>query len=153
MNWALFLIFLAACISPAISGALFRPGKWYRDLGKPPWTPPNWVFPIVWAFLYLAMSIAAARVAALPDFGQAIAFWCLQLTINTLWSGVFFGLRRMALGGVIIGALWIAVAATLFAFLNHDLVAGLLLVPYIAWVTLAFALNWSVWARNRDQPS
>jgi tryptophan-rich sensory protein len=77
----------------------------------------------------------------------------VQITINTLWSGVFFGLRRMALGGVVIGALWIALAATLAVFLRHDVFAGLLLAPYLLWVTLAFALNWSVWARNRAKPS
>ena len=149
MTWGLFLTYLAACVAPAAAGVLFRPGAWYQGLSKPTWTPPNWLFPIVWAVLYISMASAAARVAGLPDTGQALGLWTVQITINTLWSGVFFGLRRMATGGVIIAALWLAVAATLVAFWQHDHVAGALLVPYLIWVTLALALNWSVWARNR----
>jgi tryptophan-rich sensory protein len=95
------------------------------------------------------MALAAARVANLPDTSQALAFWAVQIAFNTLWSGIFFGLRNMAAGGIIIGFLWIAVCATMIAFWQHDQIAGLLLVPYLVWVTLAFALNWSVWARNR----
>ena len=150
MDWLLFLTFLAACVAPAAAGALFRPGDWYKGLSKPAWTPPNWLFPIVWAFLYVSMSLAAARVASLPDTGQALAFWAVQIAFNTLWSGVFFGLRKMAAGGFVLGALWIAVSTTLIAFWHHDAIAGLLLVPYLVWVSLAFALNWSVWAQNRS---
>jgi len=150
MSWSLFLTFLAACAAPAVSGALFKPGAWYAALSKPPWTPPNWLFPVVWAFLYVSMALAAARVAVLPGTGQALAFWAVQITLNTLWSGVFFGLRRMAAAGVILAALWLAVAATAVAFWQHDRIAGALLAPYLLWVTIAFALNWSVWSRNRQ---
>ncbi len=150
MDWTLFATYLAACAAPATSGALFRPGEWYARLDKPSWTPPNWLFPIVWAFLYVSMAVAAARVAALPETGQAIGLWTVQITINTLWSGVFFGLRRMAAGGIIIAGLWLAVAATLVAFWSLDRVAALLLVPYLVWVTLALALNVSVWSLNRQ---
>ncbi len=149
MDWVLFFTFLAACTPAAISGALFRPGEWYAGLSKPPWTPPNWLFPIVWSFLYVSMALAAARVANLPDTSQALAFWAVQIAFNTLWSGIFFGLRNMAAGGIIIGMLWIAVCTTMIAFWLHDQIAGLLFIPYLIWVTLAFALNWSVWARNR----
>lgn len=150
MDWSLFLTYLAACVAPAAAGAMFRSGEWYASLEKPGWTPPNWLFPVVWAFLYALMAVAAARVAALPQTGQALGFWTVQITINTLWSGVFFGLRRMAIGGVIIAALWVAVAATIAAFWSHDRVAALLLFPYLSWVTLALALNLSVWSLNRN---
>jgi benzodiazapine receptor len=150
MDLALFFTFLAACAAPAAAGALFRPGEWYAGLSKPSWTPPNWLFPVVWAFLYVTMSLAAARVGSIPETTQAIALWTVQITINTLWSGVFFGLRRMAIGGIIIAGLWIAVAATLAAFWQHDLLAAFLLAPYLLWVSLALALNWSVWALNKQ---
>jgi benzodiazapine receptor len=149
MNWLLFFTFLAACIAPAAAGMLFRPGEWYRDLSKPSWTPPNWLFPVVWAFLYVTMSLAAARVASLPGTSQAIAFWAVQISIASLWSGVFFGLRKMATGGVIIATLWAAVAVTMVAFCSHDTISGVLLVPYLIWVSVALALNWSVWGLNR----
>jgi benzodiazapine receptor len=73
----------------------------------------------------------------MPGTTQAIALWTVQITINTLWSGVFFGLRRMAIGGIIIAGLWVAVAATLATFWQHDLLAAILLVPYLLWVSLA----------------
>ncbi len=149
MDWLLLLSFLAACAAPAASGALFRPGDWYEDLAKPGWTPPNWLFPVVWAFLYFTMSWAAARVASMPDTGQAVAFWAIQIAFNTLWSGVFFGLRKMFAAGVILAALWLAVATTMWAFWQHDWLAGLLFVPYLVWVSIAFALNWTVWSLNR----
>lgn len=148
--WPLFLTFLAACAVAAASGALFRPGDWYESLSKPAWTPPNWLFPVVWSCLYVAMSLAAARVGSLPGTSLALALWTLQIALNTLWSGVFFGLRRMAAAGVLLAALWLAVAATAAAFWQHDRIAGALLAPYLVWVSIALALNWSVWARNRE---
>jgi len=146
---SLFAIYLAACAVPATAGVLFKPGDWYGGLSKPRWTPPDWLFPVVWAFLYVAMALAAARVAALPGTSLASAFWTLQISINTLWSAVFFGLHRIAAGGIIIAVLWGAVATTLILFWRYDEFAGVLMVPYLLWVTLALALNWSVWARNR----
>lgn len=149
MDWLLFFTFLAACVPAAISGALFRPGEWYAGLNKPPWTPPNWLFPVVWSLLYLSMALAAARVASLADTSLAISIWTVQIAFNTLWSGIFFGLRNIAAGGLIIGVLWMAVCATMISFWQHDRIAGLLFSPYLVWVTLAFGLNWSIWARNR----
>ena len=148
-SWALLPVFLAACAPAAAAGVLFKPGAWYAGLSKPPWTPPNRAFPLVWAVLYATMSLAAARVATLPEAGLALGLWSVQIAVNTLWSGVFFGLRRIAAGGVILAGLWLAVAATLAAFAALDPVAGALMAPYLVWTTLALALNWSVWARNR----
>lgn len=95
------------------------------------------------------MSAAAARVAQMPGSGLAIAIWSVQITLNTLWSGVFFGLHRMAAAGAIVLALLFAVAGTMIAFWIIDPIAGGLMAPYLVWVTLASALNWTVWARNR----
>ncbi|MES2968086.1 MAG: TspO/MBR family protein [Pseudomonadota bacterium] len=149
MQLTLFFTYLAACAAAAATGALFQPGDWYRDLQKPRWTPPDWLFPVAWTVLYLSISIAAARVAALPGTGQALAFWSMQIALNTLWTPVFFGLRRMGAGLVVLGLLWLAVAATMVAFFQHDLIAGLLFVPYLIWVSVAGALNRSVWLLNR----
>ncbi len=152
MDFALFFTYLAACGAAAATGAMIQPGEWYRSLSKPRWTPPDWVFPVAWTFLYLAMSYAAARVAALsgttPGTGQALAFWSVQIALNTLWTPVFFGLKRMKAGLVVIGLLWLAVAATLVAFLRLDVLAGLLMVPYLVWVSIAAALNRAVLVRN-----
>ncbi|MBF9032573.1 sensory protein TspO [Rhodobacterales bacterium HKCCE3408] len=148
MNWLLFLPFLAASGAAAATGSLFQPGEWYERLDKPSWTPPKWAFPVVWTTLYIASSYAATRVAMLPGAGMAMAFWAMQIAFNTLWSPVFFGLRRMGASLIVMAGLWIAVAGTTVTFLAADLIAGLLFLPYLVWVTVAGALNYSVYARN-----
>lgn len=149
MDWFLFLVFLAGCGAAATTGAMFQPGAWYEDLQKPTWTPPKWVFPVAWTFLYLCMSAAASRIAVLPGNATAMAFYALQIALNVLWTPIFFGQRKMGAGMVVILCLWVAVAGTMLAFFGLDLIAGLLFVPYLIWVTIASALNWSVWQLNR----
>ncbi|MCZ8080973.1 MAG: TspO/MBR family protein [Fuscovulum sp.] len=146
--FTLFLTYLAACGAAAATGALFQPGDWYRSLNKPRWTPPDWLFPVAWTVLYLCMSTAAARVAMIDGTGQALALWSVQIALNALWTPVFFGLRRLGAGLVIIFLLWLAVAATMLAFWQVDWIAGLLFAPYLLWVSIAGALNRSVWVRN-----
>lgn len=151
MDWGLFLTFLAACGGAAATGAMFQPGPWYDALQKPSWTPPNWLFPVAWTTLYLLMSLSAMRVAQLPDAGQALAFWAMQIAFNTLWTPVFFGLRRMRAALVVMAFLWLSVAATTLAFWQMDWLAGLMFTPYLLWVSVAGALNFSVWRLNPDQ--
>lgn len=148
MDWPLFLTYFAACAGAGATGALFMPGDWYRSLNKPRWTPPDWVFPVVWSTLYVLMSGSAMRVAMLPDSGQAMAFWAVQIALNGLWTPVFFGLHKMRAGLSVLCCLWLAVASTMAAFLGHDWIAGLMFAPYLLWVTIAGALNASVIRMN-----
>lgn len=148
MDFTLFLTYLAACGAAAATGAMFQPGDWYRGLSKPSWTPPDWLFPVAWFTLYLCMSAAAARVAAIPNTGQALALWSVQIAFNTLWTPVFFGLRRIGAALAVVVILWLAVLATMVAFFQVDRIAGALMLPYLAWVTVAALLNRSVMYRN-----
>ena len=148
MDWLLFAIFLAACLIAGSSGAMFLPDEWYRKLEKPPWTPPDWVFPVVRYSLYVCIAASASRVAPLPDSAHAMGFFAIQIALNTLWTPVFFGVKRMRAALVVLVGLWLSVAAMLGAFWTLDRVAGALIVPYLAWVTLAGALNFSVVQRN-----
>jgi len=97
------------------------------------------------------MAVAGARVALLPDNGLAMAFWALQIALNGLWTPVFFGLKRIKLGMIVLSALWLSVAATIWALFQVDLIAGFLFIPYLVWVTIAGALNASVWRLNPDE--
>lgn len=157
MSLPLFFVFLISCLTAGTTGAVFKPNTWYDSLNKPDWTPPNWVFPTVWTTLYILMSIAAARVAGLAgenaEVGMALALWGLQIGFNTLWTPIFFGLHRLGGGMIVLVGLWLTVFATMIAFWRIDWVAGLLFVPYVAWVTTAGALNWSVWRRNPGEPA
>ena len=148
MDWLLFLIFLATCLAAGSTGAMFQPGDWYKSLSKPRWTPPDWVFPVAWSILYLCIAAAAARAAPVEGSAYAMATFALQIALNTLWTPIFFGLRKMGGGMLVITALWISVAVTMGLFWQLDTIAGLLFVPYLAWVTIAAALNYSVWRRN-----
>lgn len=144
MDFSLFATYLVACGAAATTGAMFSPGPWYAALKKPDWTPPNWLFPLAWTTLYLLMSAAAARASLVEGAGMGLALWSVQIAFNTLWTPVFFGLRRprAALGVMVF--LWLSVAATTLAFLQLDLWAGLMFLPYLAWVTVAGALNLAV---------
>lgn len=155
MDFILFFIFLLACGPAAATGAMFSPGEWYRGLDKPRWTPRDWMFPVAWLVLYLSMAAAGARVAALagtdPMVGLGLAFWALQIGCNTLWTPVFFGLHRVGAGLAVIGCLWLSVAATMVVFWQIDQIAGALFAPYLLWVTIAGALNHSIYWRNTTE--
>lgn len=153
MDWAIFATFIAASSAAAATGTLFKPGDWYLALNKPWWTPPGWLFPVAWTVLYISMAVAAARVAAVPGTGQALAFWALQIALNALWTPVFFGLHRLRAAMVVMVGLWLAVAATMVAFLAVDTVAGLLFAPYLLWVSIAATLNFTVMRMNPNAPA
>ena len=150
MDWMTFLTFLAAAGAAAATGAVFQPGAWYEGLRKPEWVPPKWAFPVVWTVLYVLIAWAAARVAPQPGAGYALALWSLQIALNTLWTPVFFGARRMGAGAAIVLLLWLTVAAMLWQFWKLDGWAALMILPYLGWLTIAAALNLWVWRNNGD---
>jgi tryptophan-rich sensory protein len=145
------LAWILVSFVPAVVGGRFLPGEWYRALDKPPWTPPGWVFGPAWTALYLSMGVAAWlvwRERLGPRALVPLALFGAQLVLNGLWSWLFFGLRRPGLALADIGALWLAIAATVVAFWGVRPLAGALLLPYLAWVSFATALNADIWRRN-----
>ena len=146
------LAFLLVAFAAASSGAIFRPGAWYQTIVKPRWTPPNWVFPTVWTVLYVAMAVAGwlvwrrVELAALP-----FTFYAAQLVFNAAWSALFFGLKRPDIAFADLVLLWLSIVGTLVTFATIDGLAAVLFVPYLAWVTLAGALNLSIWRNNRER--
>jgi translocator protein len=142
---------LVLCFAAAAMGGVFMPGEWYASLRKPAWNPPNWIFAQVWTVLYAMMAVAAWLVWRRGGFtGQrlALSLFLLQLLFNALWSPLFFGLRNPPLGFLDIVLLWLALLATVVTFWKACLLAGALLLPYLAWVTFASALNLSLWRLN-----
>ena len=124
---------------------------WYPTLTKPVFTPPDWVFAPAWTILYAAMGVAAAliwRVGRTPSTRRALVLFGVQLVLNGGWSFAFFWARSPGWGLVVIVALWAVLAGTLWAFFRLRAVAGWLLVPYLAWVTYALALNLGIWILN-----
>ncbi len=126
---------------------------WYRGLSKPAWNPPDWVFGPAWTVLYILMGVAAWLVWR-AGWGNsavkvALVFFAVQLVFNGLWTVLFFGLRSPGAGLVEIIILWLLIVATMVLFFRVDRLAGVLLLPYLAWVTFASALNAAVWSLNR----
>lgn len=150
MDYILFALFLAACFGAGATGGAFPPGDWYRQLAKPNWTPPNWVFPVMWTTIYLLIAFAAARVAGLPDSQYAMAFWAAQIAFNALWTPVFFGLRRLKGALFVMAFLWLSVLGCFITHWQLDMWAGLAMLPYLVWVTIAGALNYTVARLNPD---
>jgi len=143
------IVFLLVTFAVASIGAQFLPGPWYDALAKPAWTPPGWLFGPVWTVLYVLMAVAAWLVwLEQPRLSAAIALWSAQLALNGVWSLLFFGLERPGLAAIDIVALLLAIAATALAFARVSRVAALLLVPYLAWVGFATALNLAIWRLN-----
>lgn len=126
-------------------------GDWYQGLTKPSWNPPDWVFGPVWTLLYAMMAFAAWLVWRKAGFsGAAIALglYGAQLLLNIGWSILFFGLQMpgAAFGEILL--LWAAIAATALAFGAVSPAAGWLMAPYLAWVSFASALNFTIWRLN-----
>lgn len=141
MFWLDFLVFLFACMAAGLTGSLFPPGKWYSELNKPVWTPPNWVFPVAWPILYLLMSYSGATLANLESAGSALALWALQISLNTLWTPVFFGAYDLFGALVIIIFLWTTILCYTVSSYKIDKLATYLFIPYLAWVSFATVLN------------
>ena len=150
VNLAL-LGFVAANFLVAMSGAVCQPGAWYEGLRKPRWVPPNWLFGPVWMVLYGMIAVSGWLIWQKVGFQPAaVAVYVLQLALNALWSAAFFGLRNMRLALYDAGLLWLAVAANIVVFAQFDIGAALLLVPYLCWVGLAFALNYTMLKLNPE---
>ena len=138
---------LAGWVSGYVSGS--GSDGWYGSLDKPWFTPPGWVFGVVWPILYAMMGIAAAMVwergFRLPTVRLALAAFGVQLLLNLIWSPIFFGMHRIGLALVDIFLLWIAIAVCAAMFWKVRPVAAVLMLPYLAWVSFAVVLNFTFW--------
>jgi translocator protein len=149
-RWLGLVVWVMLSLAAGAFGSRFEPGAWYAALEKPAWTPPSSVFGPVWTVLYVLMGVAAWLVwERRGDAARgALTLFVVQLLFNAAWSWLFFGLQSpgMALMGIIV--LWVLIAATALVFWRARAVAGTLLLPYLAWVTFATALNFEIWRLN-----
>lgn len=155
-NWIKLVIALALPQVAAFSGVLFTntgEGSWYRQIEKPSWNPPSWVFGPVWTLLYILMGIALYLVwkkEAAPSVKKpAMTLWGVQLVLNFFWTLIFFGAHQPGWAFAEIVVLWVAILLTIFAFARISKLAAWLLVPYIAWVSFAAMLTYAIWDANK----
>ena len=127
--------------------------SWYDTLNKPTITPPSWLFGVVWPILYAIMAVAAvlvfrARSGGADVRGALVAFG-IQLVLNLAWSPVFFGLQQIGWALALIIVLWVLIVVTTVLFFRVSTVAGVLMAPYLLWVSFASVLNFLLWQLNR----
>jgi translocator protein len=123
----------------------------YRQLSRPEWAPPSWLFAPVWTVLYVLMGVAAWLVWRSHGFKArrtGLVLFLLQLAANALWTWLFFAWHQGAGAFAEILILWALIVATIALFRSVSVPAALLLVPYLVWVTFATALTLSVWRLN-----
>jgi translocator protein len=151
--WLALGLWLALCALAGAVGAIASrdAADFYAQLIKPPWAPPARVFGPVWTVLYASMAVAAWLVWRERGWARArgaLGLFVVQLAVNAAWSWLFFAWHRGALAFADIVLLLVLLVATLVAFARVRRIAAWLLVPYLAWVCFAAALNWSVWRLN-----
>ena len=147
-----FVAAVAVCEAAGIVGSAFTISAipdWYASLQKPWFTPPNWLFAPVWLTLYFLMGATLYLLwGKRPQSGAALTAFAVQLMLNVAWSVVFFGAHELFYGFAVIAALWSAFLVTVTLSFRVSRGAAVLLIPYILWVTVASALNYSVWVLN-----
>ncbi|MBI5706122.1 MAG: tryptophan-rich sensory protein [Armatimonadetes bacterium] len=116
-----------------------------------PWAPPAGVFGPVWTLLYVLMAVAAWRIyrSGSANTKSLLGLFLFQLGLNALWSWTFFKWESGFGSMITIVALWVSILATMIGFWRVNFASGMMLIPYLAWVSFAAALNWAIWNLNR----
>ena len=153
-RWIGLVIFIAVCLGAGGLGAIATTPEiegWYRTIEKPSWNPPDWIFGPVWTTLFILMAVAAWFVWRSAGFAAAampLTLFAVQLVLNIAWSWIFFGLHQPGWAFAEIVLLWLAIAATTATFFRSSPLAGWLMLPYLAWVSFAAVLNFTIWRMN-----
>jgi tryptophan-rich sensory protein len=154
-RWVPLALFLVLAFAAAGIGALATTTGiegWYATLQKPSWNPPRALFGPVWTVLYVLMAVATWQAWNTGEGGQArrtVSLYSAQLTLNALWSVLFFGLHRPDMAFVEILILWAVLLVILFRYWRIKKAAAWLWMPYVLWVTFAAVLNGTIWSLNR----
>ena len=150
-SWLGLVGWVLLCFAAPALGYAANSGGWYSTLNKPAWNPPAWLFGPVWTVLYAAMAVAAWQVwrrGGWREQRRPLILFVVQLALNALWTPLFFGLNRPDLAFAEIVLLWLAIVATIRAFARVRTTAAWLLAPYLAWVSFASVLNFTIWRLN-----
>ena len=154
--WPKVILSVVVVMALGAAGGLVTAGAipdWYAKLAKPPGTPPNMVFGLVWSVLYLMIGISFARVwhfaPSGENFHRALRHFAMQMLLNISWTPLFFGAHLVSVALAVIVALWVMILLTILAFKPLDRIAAWLLVPYLVWVSYATYLNAGFLVLNR----
>jgi len=143
---------LAALLVGIMGATITNLGPWYEGLKQPGWAPPRAAFGVIWTAIFALTALAAvAAWRRAPD--QTAGDWLIGLFalngfLNLLWSFLFFRMQRPDWAGIEVVLLWLSILHLAIACGRRSRAAGLLLLPYLVWVTIAAVLNWQVVALN-----
>ena len=151
-KWVKLIASILICQIAGIIGSIFTAPSittWYANLQKPGFSPPNWVFGPVWITLYTLIGISLYLVwNKKKNIKIPLTLFFIQLILNSIWSIIFFGLQNPFYALIEIIILWITILLTIINFYKVSKKAGLLLLPYIIWVSVATILNYYIWILN-----
>lgn len=146
------LLSIVMCEGAGLAGSIFTFAAiptWYVTLNKPAFSPPNFIFGPVWTTLYALMGISLYLIwTSGKKIKGALLLFGIHLFFNITWSIVFFGLKSPLLGLINIVVLWILILVVIYKFWKINQWAGILLLPYLAWVNFATFLNYNIWVLN-----
>ncbi len=147
-------VFIILCLAVEIGASYWTNlsvSTWYPSLIKPSWTPPGWLFGPIWTILYLMIAISGWLIFTAEYSSRrtiALMFYGTQLTLNLLWSFLFFSLKSPVLGLIDILLLSLLIILTIFSAWSVRRLAAILLIPYLIWVIYATSLNAKIWLLN-----
>lgn len=155
INWKALVV--AILIPLAVGGlsGLFTTGSMmaFDQMIKPPLSPPGWLFPVVWTILFTLMGIASYLVysegAPRSEVSNALTWYGVQLVVNFFWSIIFFNFGAYIFAFIWLIVLWVLIIITTVKFYKINKTAGILMIPYLLWVTFAGYLNLAIYLLNR----
>jgi len=135
-----------------VGGVMTTVGPWYRDLRKPAWNPPNWIFGPAWTIILgLAAWAGVSAWSHAPDEAahiRVLVLFGLNIALHMLWSPLFFNLRRPDWALIEVPFLWLSILALILGVEPYSRLSSILLLPYLLWVSFAAVLNLTIVRMN-----
>ena len=152
--WVSYAVITAAIfVVGGLGGKATDIGPWYRNLNKPSWNPPDWVFPVVWTSIYILIIVSVGGAWNQASSGEkTMILWVvgINLVLNLLWSVLFFAMRRPSWALIEGILLWLSIIAMMTGLFSITPMYGWLLLPYLIWGSIAVLLNLSIVRLNPE---
>lgn len=155
LRWALVTVPLIVVLG-SFMGIVSNSGNangWYQQLSQPSFQPPGWAFGVAWTILYTMMGLALAMILnarGAAGRGAAITIFTLHLILNYAWSPLFFGAHQVTAAFYLLLTILAGALVSTALFWRIRRTAGLLMLPYLAWLCFASALNFETDRLNPD---
>ncbi len=153
-KWKVYALWIVICEAVGVIAGMLSAGGtelYNAVIAKPAFSPPAWVFPVVWTILYALMGISAARITlatASRERNRGLNLFVAQLIVNFFWPLIFFNAQAFGFAFLWLILLWVLVALMIAQFRKVDPLAAWLQIPYLVWLTFAAVLNGAVWLMN-----